>query len=201
MNSTTARLGALAGAAALVLTIIWFIAIIQPQSHRLKAAHAAHAAAVAQAQTLTSQVASLQALEKQIPQDKAALGVLKQAVPDTPDLSDALGQLHNAASASGVQLTQVSPTPPTQTSASSSSGSSTSGSSTSGTSSPQASGPLFVNVSMTGTGTYQQLVAFLKLLDNMARTVVVNQIGIASAATGPNGNALTVSLNTQLFYA
>jgi Tfp pilus assembly protein PilO len=201
MNSTTTRIGVIAGGAALLLLVIWYLALFQPQSHHLKAAHAAKSAADAQAQTLTAEVASLKALEKQAPQDKAALAQLKQAVPDNADLSDALGQLHNAATASGVQLTSVSPTPPPKTasqSTSQSSGGQSSSSQSSGQSStPQASGPTAISLSMTASGTYQQLMSFVTHLDTMARTVVINQLGISSS----QGSAMTANMLAQIFYA
>jgi Tfp pilus assembly protein PilO len=191
MNSTTTRIGAIAGIAALFLAVIWFFALFQPESHHLKAAHADRAAADAKGQTLTAEIASLKALQKQGPQDRAALATLKQAVPDTPDLSDALGQLHNAATTSGVQLSSVSPTAPPTASAA---GSSSASSSATG---QQSSGPASISISMTGTGSYQQVISFMTLLDKMARTVVLDQVDVSNG----NANGVTANLTARIFYA
>jgi Tfp pilus assembly protein PilO len=180
MNSTTTRLGVIAGGAALFLVIIWFFALFQPESHHLKAAHAAKAAADAKAQSLDAQVVTLKALEKQAPQDRAALAMLKQSVPDNADLSDALGQLHNAATVSGVELSSLSPTPPTASSSAS----------------QQSSGPTPIQLTMSATGTYQQMVTFMTLLDKMSRVVVLNSVNLSST-----GGQLAASLSAQLFYA
>jgi hypothetical protein len=50
---------------------------------------------------------------------------------------------------------------------------------------------------MTGTGTYPQVVAFMTLLDRMARTVVLDQVNLSSSGNG----SLTVNLTAQIFYA
>jgi Tfp pilus assembly protein PilO len=172
----------MAAGAALLLAVIWYMALFRPQSHHLSTAHAARAAAEAQVQSLNGQVAHLKALEKQIPQDTATLAVLKAAVPDTPDLPDALGQLHNAATSSGVQLSGVSPSsPPTSASAGG----------------QQHSGPPSINLSMTASGNYQQLTNFMTRLDGMARTVVIDTVSIGASTT----STLTANFSAQIFYA
>jgi type IV pilus assembly protein PilO len=189
MNSPTTRIGIAAGIAAVVLAAAWYIALFRPESHHLKAAHAAHAAAEAQVKTLDAQVTQLKALEKQIPQDRARLQVLKAAVPDTPDLPDALGQLHNAATQSGVTLSSVSPTPPpivAPASAQSAAGGQ-----------PPAVGPQAISLTLSATGTYAQMMAFMRQLDTIARTVVINTVSLSSGTVG----ALTANFTTQIFYA
>lgn len=182
MNTTTTRITAMTAGAALLLAVIWYMALFRPESHHLSSAHAARAAAEAKVQTLNTEVDHLKALEKQIPQDTATLSVLKAAVPDTPDLPDALGQLHNAATASGVELSGVSPAaPPTA----------------GGSGGQSQSGPPSINLSLTASGTYQQLMGFMTRLDNMARTVVVNTVNIATGST----NGLTANMTAQIFYA
>lgn len=181
MNTTTTRITAMAAGAALLLAVIWYMALFRPESHHLSSAHAARAAAEAKVQSLDAQVAQLKALEKQIPQDTATLAVLKSAVPDTPDLPAALGQLHNAATGSGVQLSGVSPSAPA----------------TSGSSGSQQSGPPSINLSMTATGSYHQLTSFMIQLDHMARTVVLNTVNISAGSN----SALTANFTAQIFYA
>ena len=185
MTSTTSRIGIIAGGAALLLAVVWYLALFQPESHHLKAAHAARAAAEAQVQTLSGQVAQLKALEKRIPEDKARLTVLKAAVPDNPSLPDSLGQLHNAASESGITLSSVSPTPPPV-------GAAAAGGAQQATALPS------ITLSLTSTGSYQQLMSFMVRLDNMARTVVVNTVSVSG---GNSNNLLTANFTAEIFYA
>jgi Tfp pilus assembly protein PilO len=201
MNTTSRRIGVVAAVAALLLAVTWYFALFRPESHHLKAANTARAAADARAQSLTQQISSLDALVKQVPHDQMALATLKTSIPDNPDLSDALGQLHQAATSSGVQLTSVSPTPPPTTSSSAKTGSASGGSPSSGSSqasgTSQAAGPSAISLSLSVTGSYQQLVGFVTRLDNMARTVVLNALNVNSG----NNGGLTASMTAQIFYA
>ena len=182
MSHSTRRIATLAGAAALVLVLVWYVAVFRPQSAHLSAAHKAYAAAEQQIGQLHSQVASLQALERQIPADKARLAVLDQAVPASADLRDVLNQLHTLATGTGCELTTVNPSQSTSgSSSSSSSGSSPSHS---------------ITLSMTTTGNYAQLTSFLTGLARMPRSVVVDTVTISPGA----GSQLAMTLSSRIFY-
>ena len=180
MSTAMKRIGAIALAAVMVLLLVWYVALYRPYSAKLSAAHRAKAAAEAQISQLGSKVAQLKALERQVSQDQSRLLVLSAAVPDLPDLSDVLGQLHNAATTSGVQLTTVGPAQP---------GTSTSASS--------GSGPGSISLSMGASGTYGQLVQFFNQLASMPRTVVLDSVNINSGGSG----GLNASLTGRVFYA
>lgn len=183
MNMATRRVGALTAGVVVVLIIIWYMALFRPESSHLKAAHSDYAAAQQQVTKLQGQVSSLVALEKQIPADSQRLNVYQAAVPKTPDLQDVLAQLHNAAITSGVQLSSVSPSGPP--------------SGRSGSSSTPAGGPQPVQLSMSATGTYAQLMSFITQLTQMPRTLVVDS---ASIGQGTNGS-LTATMTATIFYA
>lgn len=180
MNLSTRRIGAVTAAAAVVVTLIWYVALFRPQSSHLKSANSAYDQAATQIAQLQAQVSSLEALERQIPADKVKLAALTAALPRTSDLQDALDQLHGLATGVGVQLAAVNPS----TDASSSSSSS-------------ASGVRTVKMSLNLTGGYPQMMAFINGLDQMTRTVVVDS---AAFGTTPDGS-LTTSLSTRIFYA
>lgn len=182
MNLGTRRIGIVAVAAAAVLVIVWYVALFRPEAAKLKTAHSNYAAAQSKLVQLRSEVSSLEVLQKQIPADKQRLATLDAAVPKDPDLKDVLDQLHGAAASSGVDLSSVSPSSaPTPAS---SSQATTGGVGT-------------IQLSMSASGTYPQLMAFVTQLTGMARTVAVNNLSLS------NGGAATMSasLNASIFYS
>jgi Tfp pilus assembly protein PilO len=178
---STRRLGYVSLGVILLLTVIWYGALFRPQSARLKAEHRDYAAAEVKLEQLRTQAASLQALEKQVPADRQRLTALDSEVPTTPDLKDVLGELHDSASTSGVQLQSVSPSnPPTSTGASQST-----------------SGPAAIQLTMTAAGSYSQLMDFVTHLTQMARAVAVNNLSLSAG----NSGAVTANLTANIFYA
>lgn len=192
MNMPTRRLFGLAAAAVLVLTAGWYLAVYRPASAKISAAHKAYAVAAGQIQKLDAQVASLQALEVQIPADKTRLATLDAALPTTPDLRALLDQLHALATSTGTQLTTVSPSPPQPAIANQSSSTATSAKAGSST-----TGLQMIAITMSGTGTYQQLTSFLSGLAGLQRSLTIQSVSI----TAGNGGQLTVSLSTQVYFA
>jgi Tfp pilus assembly protein PilO len=180
MNTTMKRIGVVAGVAALVLLVAWYLALFSPQARDLSKAHKAHAAAEQKISQLQNQVTQLNALKAQIPADKAALSVLDQAVPSTPQLDGALRQLQAAATSSGVTLSTVSP-------------SSLAGSSTS--TAQKSSGTPVITLNLTATGTYPQLTSFLSRLASMPRTVTVTSLNISGATS-----QLAAQITANIFY-
>jgi Tfp pilus assembly protein PilO len=188
MNTTIKRISAVAGIAALVLVVGWYLALFSPQSRDLSKAHEAHAAAEQKISQLQGQVVQLNALKAQIPAEKVALSVLQADVPSTPQLSSVLRQLHAAAVNSGVTLSLLNPSTPTATSTSSAQKSSSTSSSTS-------AGTPSVTLDMSAGGSYPQLTSFLTQLATMQRVLVVNSLSIAG-----NGNSLAAQITANIFY-
>jgi Tfp pilus assembly protein PilO len=194
MNTSVKRIFGVAGLAALVLVVAWYLAAFSPQAHDLSKAHKAHNAAEQKISQLQGQVTQLNALKSQIPADQAALSVLDAAIPSSPQLDSTLRQLHAAAESSGVTLSQISPSTPTANTATStqSSTSSTQGSSssTSGSSAPSS-----ITLQMTADGSYPQITNFMTQLSSMPRTVVVTSLNISGT-----GSQLTAQITANIFY-
>jgi len=180
MSTSTKRMAALVALAVVVLAGAWYVALYRPMTHQLSAAKASYSKAEAKVSQLEGQYQALQALVRRLGADKAALAKLEQAVPDNPDLADALSQLQQVAQSTGVQLSQVGPSAPVVPTAGSSGA----------TSLPS------VTLSLSASGTYAQTKAFLAALDQMPRTVVVNHLSMAS--NGPN---LNTTLSAEIFYS
>lgn len=187
MNMPTRRLFSLAAVVVVVLTAAWYLAIYRPASAKITSAHKAYAAAAAQIHSLDAQVASLQSLEARIPADKARLASLDAALPTTPNLRALLDQLHALATSTATQLTTVSPSPPQPANT------------TQAPAKPGGTptGLQKIGITMSATGTYQQLTSFLSGLTSLQRSLVIQSVSISGGATGK----LSVSLATQVFYA
>lgn len=177
MTVSIRRIWGVAAAAAVVLVLLWYVAIFRPENHHLTAAHKADAAAQAQITQLQQQVTKLEALKRQIPADNAKLSTLDAAVPATPDLKDVLDQLHNLATTTGCELTAVNPA-------------------SSGSSSAPASGPQSLSLTMSVSGSYPQLMAFFSGLSHLPRAVVVD-----GASIGQAGGGLEAQITSQIFYS
>jgi Tfp pilus assembly protein PilO len=178
MTTTTKRIAAVAAGAALVLIGLWYVALFHPATHKLAVAHKAEAAAEQNISQLHAQVAQLQTLEAQIPSDKAKLAALNAAITTNPSLATALVQLHQAATRSGATLSTVGPSAPTGPSA---------GAQTSGTPS--------IALTLTASGSYGQLMAFLRQLASLPRTLVVDTLDISGS-----GSKLTANMSARIFY-
>jgi Tfp pilus assembly protein PilO len=195
MNTSVKRILGVAGLAALVLVVGWYLALFSPQSREISKAHKAHTAAVQKISRLQGQVVQLNALKSQIPADTAALAALNAAIPATPQLDSTLRQLHSAADSSGVVLSMVSPSAPAASSASSARSAGSSSSSSSSSSGQQSSGTPSITLSMGASGSYPQITNFLTQLSSMPRTVVVSSLNIAGT-----GAQLTAQITANIFY-
>lgn len=179
MNTSTKRISGVTAAAAIVLLAIWYVALFHPETKQLTSAHRAHAAAEQQISSLQSQVSQLQVIERQIPADKKKYAVLTKALPDTPQLNTVLRQLHQAAVTSGAFLSSVNPTAPAAVASGSG-----------------PSGGVSLQVQMSATGSYAQLMRFLSLLATMPRVLVVDHLTLSGSTS-----QMTANMQARIFYA
>lgn len=180
MTTSMRRLSVVTGAVALFLIVVWYLALFHPQGHKLTAAHQDKATADAKIQTLNQQIGQLNLLKKEIPADTAKLGTYQQAVPDNPQLPAALQAIQQAASNTGVVLSNLNPSAAAKTGSG--------GSAPSGT--PQ------IPVSMNVSGTYSQVTAFITALTSMPRTLVIQSVNMSQS-----GNSMTASISSDVYYA
>jgi Tfp pilus assembly protein PilO len=188
MKTVSVRtVAAVAAVASLLLVVVWYFAIWQSQSKSLSSAHRAHAAAEAQVSSLTTQASSLEALLSQVPADQAKLAQLEQELPNTPTFDQALRDLDQAATSSGARFTNISPSPASGVT-------SVSGSASSGIVST--TGAPSIELSMTASGSSQQITSLLANLENLPRALVIDKL----ALSGIGGNE-TASITSRIFYA
>ena len=175
---------AIAIAAALAVTGIWYVALWSPQSKSIKAANARTTAAQATQAGLRSDIAVLKKEQAQLPAKQAELVKLKQALPDMPSLDTLIDNVNNAAIGAGVDWQTIAPSKPASYSPGQANAVST-GSTQS------------ITVTMGATGLYPQLLDFVNRLNAMPRLMTVDSFNIASVS---GGGKTTVQISTQVFY-
>lgn len=162
---------------ALVVILIWFVAIFNPEGHKLASVNGS----VQSAQTeQTSLQARLEQLKRYSSESTAlqALGAkLGAAVPGTDDVYDYVTVISDAASSTGVKVSSINPSTPTS------------------------QGSLAViPVTISVTGTYSQTLHFLEALYSLSRLTVINQVSISGGGSGSNrGSVLTASFSGSIF--
>jgi Tfp pilus assembly protein PilO len=182
MMTTNRRIPLIAGAAALLIIVAWYFWVWTPQAKSLQSAHKAQIAADAKIASLQSQEATYRGLLKQIPADTAKFAQLEAALPNNPQLDQALNLINQAAGATGVTVTNLSPSTP-QGAAGAPAQAATPG------------GPA-ITLSMSAKGSFEQIKAFLTALTQLPRTVVVDHVSLTNSNTGATAN-----ITARIFYA
>lgn len=190
MITANRRIPAIAGAAALVLVVAWYFLLWSPEAKNVKSAHRAHAQAEQKITQLQGQITQLQGLVKQIPADNARFAQLEAALPENPQLDQAMNLLHQAAVQTGVTVANVAPTNP-------------GGSSSGANSSQGASGGPAITLSLSVQGTAAQVEAFLSALSTLPRTFVVDKVSLSGGGPSSSNNSSSsgASITARIFYA
>jgi Tfp pilus assembly protein PilO len=188
----TRRLALITGAAVVIVVLVFWFAAWSPTTGRLHAADARLTTAQIQETQLQGSVASLGAQSKKLPTYRAQLKSLDLLVPDAPALAAAIGDLDAIASSTGVTLQSLSPS------------AATSGAATS-------TGPPAITISLSVTGTYEQLTRFVRGIQSGVRLAVVDTVSISGGGAGPAGataatglaaaGQLTASISARIFFA
>lgn len=179
-NISVKQLGIVTGVAASVLVAIWYLALFSPQTHKLSNTRKADATARVQISGLQQQVSQLQSLVKEIPADRAKLAQYQQAIPSDPQLSKAIRSIQAAATNTGTVMSSLAPSMPSGTGSAASGG---------------VPGATTIPVSISASGSYSSLMAFVQALNAMPRTLVVKSISL-----GGTGNTMTASLTSEIYF-
>jgi type IV pilus assembly protein PilO len=207
-----------------VLAAGWFLLVSPQRSH----ASALRAQAVSQQQgndVLRTQVAALRAQQKDLPKEQARLAQIGTLIPDNPALPSLIRSLSDAADGAGVDLSALSPAPPTMVTAAVGSqpvvagtagtaaarpGATATGSAT--TAAQGAATPLAqIPVTLTVSGSYFNLEQFIASLETLKRAMKVTgfsvsagpsaggSAGVAGAVSPATPGALTASINAIVY--
>jgi Tfp pilus assembly protein PilO len=178
---------AIAVAAAVVLTGIWYVALLSPQSKSLHKAKDQTASANGQAATLRSEIAVLQKEKVQLPATAAKLTALKLALPDTPALDKLVDDINAAATQTGIDWQTITPTKPATFAAGSGQAVSTG----------PAAGLQSVTVAMQVNGASNQITDFVTKLTGMSRLLDVTSFNLTNPTAAPKS---TGQITTQIFF-
>lgn len=105
---------ALAGLAAVIVVVLFWLLLWSPQQDELEAIRTEIEDAQAEQSRLTAEREALRAIREEAPGVEAELAAVSSVVPSDPALPSALRQLQSAADEAGVVLQTVSPARPTQ---------------------------------------------------------------------------------------
>lgn len=164
----------LAFGAAVGLLLLWFVLLWRPQGSALDDARARADTAEAEHSALELRLARLRASQENATGLMADLETLRRAVPDEPELAQFILDANDIAETSGVAFLSISPGVPSL--------------STDGT-------PPVVTLNISVRGTYDSVIDYLRLLEELPRIVVVDSVSLTPEGT----DQLNVALIARMF--
>jgi Tfp pilus assembly protein PilO len=167
--------------ASLAVVLLWYVFFWAPRGHGLSSAKKQAGAAVAKQAELQNQLRLLQGLQQRSAITRARLEQLRIAIPDQPALAEFILDANAAATKAGIDFLSISPQPPA------------SGSAAGGT--VPVAGASTINMSITASGGYFQVLDWLNRLDLLQRLVVIDQLALSAAPSA----GLSVSLSARMF--
>ena len=196
-------------AACLLVAGAWYAFLWSPQSSEIRSARDHAATAEQQQKDLDLKLRGLQATQKKLPELKAQLDVLRAAMPDAPQLDNAIQTVQDAAKAAGVDLTTVTPAPlaaPVKPAPVVSAAANGTGSTTTTTPAAQAvpapsAAVTEMKVNIAVTGTYLQVIDFVNRLNAAPRLVVVDALGLSGQADQNKNVKVITSIQSRFFVA
>jgi Tfp pilus assembly protein PilO len=182
--------------AVLVVVGGWYEGLYRPEASHIKNLKATEQTAQVALLSLETRYLDLVKSKKELPQERAALARLEQAVPNDPELDSLVKTLFSAAAKAGVQLDEIgSPAPP-----------SFGVPAVAGTVAP--TGPAELAMTVDVVGTASEVEKLYRVLDAEPRLFVINNFSLTSSAAaaatagvGATAKAGAVSLSLDVFYA
>jgi Tfp pilus assembly protein PilO len=151
---------AVAAAAFFVVLAIWYVALWSPQGASLQKAKLSATATLQKEVTLKAQVASLQKQRSQVPAFRAQLAQLNQSLPANAEVDKVIDDVNAVVLKSGVTLSSL--TTPIAV----------------GKVAIGGTGAIPLNMTMSVSGTYSQLIEFINQINAMPRLTVVDSFGL-----------------------
>ncbi|MDQ1403212.1 MAG: hypothetical protein QOG03_1528 [Actinomycetota bacterium] len=173
------RVLAIAGGAAVVVIIIWYVFLWGPRNAALtKAKKRTEVAQNLQGQ-LQTQLSRLKAAQLSEPSKRAQLEALREAVPDQPNLAQFLLDTNDSATKAGIDFLSVAPSQP---------------------GSGSAQKPAEISLSISISGGYFQVLDFVNRLLSAPRLVVISGLNVASTGGAtPTAGQLSVQITGTMY--
>jgi Tfp pilus assembly protein PilO len=166
--------------AALVVLLLWWFLLWSPQRKKVDDAKARTDAAQQQVAQLRVTLSRLQELKRTEALKRSQIEALRVAVPDQPNLAQFILDANDAANKAGIDFLSVTPSPPAAAAA------------RTGTAT---GAPAAVNLAMSITGGYFQVLDFVNRLTDLPRIVVIDNLSLAAG----DGTNMTVSITARMF--
>jgi Tfp pilus assembly protein PilO len=183
-------------AAALGVLVFWFLFLWGPQGSKLSDAKDRRERAQSEQDQLQVRIARLKSLQQDEPQKRAQLERLRVAIPDEPNLAQFILDANNAANVSGINFLSIAPSPPAPVGA-------VPGAtppSDPGTTPAPSSAPAVINLQMSVTGGYFQVIDFVNRLNGLPRLVVIDSLNLSTGGQGTAGaTTLSAEIAARLF--
>jgi len=157
MNPLVRRF-AIAGAAGLAIIVLFFLVLLKPKLNQISEVRDQVQQQQGQAQTLENRLRQLQQAQRDEVTIRNRLSIFDRLLPPTPDLPSLIRQLQTAATASGMNLVSIAPSPPSALTG--------------------ATGVQAVNVNLQMLGGFFRLQSFLTKLEDLPRVVEVTSMAI-----------------------
>jgi Tfp pilus assembly protein PilO len=164
---------------ALLVALIWVVAVFDPQGHKLATVNANVQAAQNQQYALQARLDRLKIYSKESAKFEALAARLSTAVPSSTGVYDYITALSNAASAAGLKIGSIGPGPAV------------------------ADGKVAaIPIVVAASGTYSQTLAFVQALYALPRLTVIEQLSITGGGAGTSRSTiLTDQFNLDIFAA
>jgi Tfp pilus assembly protein PilO len=169
--------------AVLVLFAGWYEGLYRPESSHITKLKASQQQAEVALLTLETRYVDLVKSKKELPEERAALVRLQNAVPNDPDLDVLVKTLFNAAAQTKVKLSSISSPQPANFGQPAAAGA-------------VAAGPVELPLSVSVTGTANAIENLYRVLDAEPRLFVINNFSVV-----PGANSAGAVLNLEVFYA
>ncbi|HUQ40455.1 MAG TPA: type 4a pilus biogenesis protein PilO [Acidimicrobiales bacterium] len=150
------------GIAALLILLLWYFMLWSPRNSDLSEAKARTEAATLRIADLNLQLERLKKAQAEQPIKLARLSGLRAAIPDNPQLAEFILDTNSAANSSGIDFLSVAPSPPAPPAPGSAPGT-----------------PSQINIGLSVTGGYFQVLDFMNRLEAMPRIVVVDTLNLS----------------------
>jgi type IV pilus assembly protein PilO len=160
--------------AALLVLLLWWFLLWSPQRDDISAAKDRREAAEQQAAQLRVTLSRLQELKRTEALKRSQIETLRVAVPDQPNLAQFILDANDAANRAGIEFLSVTPAPP---------------------SAAEGTAPASINLSISITGGYFQVLDFVNRLTDLPRIVVIDNLALNAG----EGSSMSVSISGRMF--
>ena len=183
----------IAGAAAGLILVLWYLLLWSPRKADLAEAQDRREAAEARRDELAIRVARLRASQKDEPMKRAQVEALRTTIPDEPNLAAFILDTNDAAAKSGIDFISVAPSEPAA--GAGPSGAIAVPTAAGAAHAPAGAFPAEIKLQLQITGGYFQVLDFLNRVSEMPRLVITDDLTINS----DDKAKLTVGLTGRMF--